>query len=204
MGLFAPKISPQDQVKKWKADLKSEERKIQRQIVKIEREEKKVTQSIKTMAKKDPGSAKILAKEVVQSRRARERLMTSKAQLNSVGMQLQQTYSMAKVMGSMQKSTEVMACMQNLVRLPAISMTMQAMSKEMAKAGLIEEMMNDMTEMEDDSLEDEAEDEVNRVMDELTAGTLAQAGAVSDRALPTKEQEGAEVDDMMARLEALK
>lgn len=56
----------------------------------INRAEKKVTVEIKKAASRgDMASAKILAKEVAQSRKAKDRLYTSKAHLNSIGMQLQ-------------------------------------------------------------------------------------------------------------------
>lgn len=54
-------------------------------------EEAKVKKSIKDAAKKGQMDvAKILAKEMVQSRKAVSKLYASKAQLNSVSMQMQQ------------------------------------------------------------------------------------------------------------------
>ena len=50
----------------------------------------KVKQSIKQAAKRgDTATAKLLAKEIVRSRKAVSRLHTSKAQMNSVVMQMQ-------------------------------------------------------------------------------------------------------------------
>lgn len=60
-------------------------------IVAIQMEEGKVKKSIKDAAKKGHTDvAKILAKEMVQSRKAVSKLYASKAQLNSVSMQMQQ------------------------------------------------------------------------------------------------------------------
>ena len=54
-------------------------------------EEAKVKKSIKDAAKKGQTDvAKILAKEMVQSRKAVSKLYASKAHLNSVSMQMQQ------------------------------------------------------------------------------------------------------------------
>lgn len=44
-----------------------------------------------------------------------------------------------RVAGSIQKSTEVMKSMQTLVKVPEVAQTMQELSKEMMKAGIIEE-----------------------------------------------------------------
>ena len=51
--------------------------------------ETKVKRSIKDAAKKNNMDVcKILAKELIQSKKAKNRIYTSKAQLNSVGMQM--------------------------------------------------------------------------------------------------------------------
>lgn len=76
-------------VKKWQQDIRAQNRGIERQIRSIEREEDKVKASIKQVAKRgDTKSCKSLAKELVRSRKHKDRLYTSKAQLNSVSMQL--------------------------------------------------------------------------------------------------------------------
>lgn len=67
-----------------------------------------------------------------------------------------------RVAGSLAKSTEVMQAMQRLVRVPEVAQTMQDMSKEMMKAGIIEELLDETFEdMEDqEELEDAAQVEV--------------------------------------------
>ncbi len=55
-----------------------------------------------------------------------------------------------KLVGSIQSSTEVMKAMSSLMRLPELQQTMQNMSKEMMKMGIIEEMMEDTMEALDD------------------------------------------------------
>lgn len=60
-------------------------------FIAIQREEAKVAKSIKEAAKKGQMDvAKILAKELVQSRKATSKLYASKAQMNSVIMSMQQ------------------------------------------------------------------------------------------------------------------
>jgi charged multivesicular body protein 3 len=133
---------------------------LDRQIRSIRREEDKIKKSMKEAAKKnDKQVCLILAKEVIRSRKAVNRIYASKAQLSSVQMQMQhqlcespaiatlnefmffddssQIFFSAtlKVSGSLAKSTEVMQAMQRLVRLPEIADTMREMSKEMTKAG---------------------------------------------------------------------
>ena len=105
---------PKDKVKEWKKQMRAEERKLDRQITsegcapgchldglppwltpppptpEIKNEETKVKQSVKQAVKRgDTSTAKMLAKEIVRSRKATARLYTSKAQMNSVVMQMQ-------------------------------------------------------------------------------------------------------------------
>ena len=69
-----------------------------------------------------------------------------------------------RVAGALQQSTEVMKAMQELVKLPDINKTMMDMSREMMKAGIIEEMVEDTMDMlEPEELEEEAQQEVDKV-----------------------------------------
>ncbi|KAK1236636.1 Vacuolar protein-sorting-associated protein 24 [Marasmius sp. AFHP31] len=169
----------------------------------------KARQTVKQLATKgDVKSARILAKEVVRSEKQKDRLSVSKARLGSIGTQLQQQMAMAKVTGSLQKSTEIMKLSNSLIKLPQISQTMREMSMEMtkveafsayatnylipSKAGIMEEMLEDTLEMEDDEeLEEEADEEVDKVLFQLTDGKLGQAGSVSTE-LPSLEDKMAE------------
>jgi len=90
MFAWSKPVDPKEQVKNWKSNMRAEAHKLDRQINKIQREELKVKQSIKAAAKRnDMSSCKQLAKEIARSRKAVARLHTSKAQMNSVVMQMQ-------------------------------------------------------------------------------------------------------------------
>lgn len=94
-GLWLPwaKPDPKEQVRKWKAEMRSEGRKLERQVRTIQAEEVKAKKAIKDAAKRgDPASAKVMAKELVRSRKVVNRLQISKVQLNSVVMQMQENY----------------------------------------------------------------------------------------------------------------
>eukprot|EP00054_Salpingoeca_dolichothecata_P037247 m.10247 g.10247 ORF g.10247 m.10247 type:complete len:212 (-) comp7374_c0_seq1:68-703(-) len=210
MGLFGNKApDPKELVRSWKANLRKENRTLDRQITSIEREEAKIKQSVRDAARKgNTDVCKILAKSLVNSRKARHRIHASKAQINSVMMNMQNQLSMLKVAGTLEKSTVVMKAMSDLVKLPEIQATMAAMSREMAKAGLIEEMIEDTFEsIEEDDVEEEAEEEVNKVLFELTKGQL---GTVPDnKKLAHADEEEEEVEDdaekaMRQRLEQLR
>ena len=139
MGLFGKSPDPKEQVNDWCKKLRKESNQVERQINGIRREEAKVTKSLKDAAKKgDKDVCKILAKEVVHSRKTVNKLYAAKANINSVQMQMKGQLATIKVAGAMSKSAEVMKTMQQLVKLPEIQKTMMEMSREMLKAGVIE------------------------------------------------------------------
>lgn len=116
-----------------------------------------------------------------------------------------------RVAGSLAKSTEVMQAMQRLVRVPEVAHTMQELSKEMMKAGIIEEMLEETMEGMEDSeeIEDAAQVEIDKVLFEITEGKLGEAPLPPVHtekepkiAEPVEDEE--ELQDMQSRLAALK
>eukprot|EP00252_Welwitschia_mirabilis_P026740 TRINITY_DN8872_c0_g1_i1.p1 TRINITY_DN8872_c0_g1~~TRINITY_DN8872_c0_g1_i1.p1 ORF type:complete len:209 (-),score=70.41 TRINITY_DN8872_c0_g1_i1:68-694(-) len=176
-SLFKPKLTPQQQLREWQRRLKQECRNLDRQIRDIQREEKPVQKAIKEAAKRnDMTSAKALAKEIVRSRQAVQRLHENKAQLNSVSMHLGEIIATARAVGQLSKSTEVMKLVNNLMKAPEVAATMQEFTKEMTKAGVIEEMVNDSLDsaLDSEDIEEETEEEVEKVLTELAGETAAQ------------------------------
>ncbi|RKP23792.1 Snf7-domain-containing protein [Syncephalis pseudoplumigaleata] len=206
---------PEELVREWRQSIRAQERQLERQIRSIETEELKVKRTIKQAAgRKDTASCRMLAKELVRSRRQKTRLHTNKAHLSSINMQLQQQLAMLKMSGTLKQSTEVMRAVNRLVRVPELSAQMQAMSMEMMKAGVISEMMEDTMDMlDDEELEDEADEEVEKVLFEVTNGKLGEAGAMPAEHIATAtpaeaaaavEEGEPELESMQARLEALR
>uniref|UniRef100_A0A8C7XDI0 Charged multivesicular body protein 3 n=1 Tax=Oryzias sinensis TaxID=183150 RepID=A0A8C7XDI0_9TELE len=204
-------------VNEWSQKIRKEMRVIDRQIRDIQREEEKVKRSIKDAAKKGQKDVcVILAKEMIQSKRAISKLYASKAQMNSVLLSMRNQLSVVRVAGSLQKSTEVMKAMQSLVKIPEIQATMRELSKEMMKAGIIEEMLEDTFEsMEDgEEMEEAAEEEVDKILFDLTAGALGKAPNKVTDALPELQPQGAaaasdeeseeDIEAMQSRLAALR
>eukprot|EP01121_Diplochlamys_sp_Union-15-3_P000323 TRINITY_DN10304_c0_g1_i1.p1 TRINITY_DN10304_c0_g1~~TRINITY_DN10304_c0_g1_i1.p1 ORF type:complete len:214 (+),score=54.22 TRINITY_DN10304_c0_g1_i1:66-707(+) len=208
--VFGKKPTPEETVKKWRRELRKEGYAIERQIRAIEREIAKITREIRIAAKTNINSARNMAKEIIRSRKAIERLHESKAHLNSVSLQLQQNLSTYKLAGCLKKSTEIMASMNRLIKLPELQATMMAMSREMEKSGLIEEMVHDIMS-DDEEIEDEAEEEVDKIMDELNLNLISVAPNVrhnknlkEKEPAPVEVEEDQEFTDMKARLNALR
>ena len=191
---------------------------LDRQINAIKREELKVTKSLKEAAKKgDKDVCHILAKEIINSRKAVTRLYTAKANLNSVQLQMKGQLATVKIAGALSSSAEVMKSMNALVKLPETQKAMMELSREMMKAGVIEEMLEDTMEGLDgeEDMEEAAQDEIDKIILELTTGKLGKAPAALKDTLPAPiaaktteveepEESEEELEEMQNRLEALR
>jgi len=214
MGLFGQaKRDPKELVREWQTKLRKESRVLDRQIQSIQREEDKVKKSLKDAAKKgDKDVLKVLAKEIVHSRKAISKIHAAKAQLKSVEYGMTQQLAVLRMSGAMQQSAEVMKSMQQLCKVSEVSAAMRELSKEMTKAGIMEEMMEDaFSGMEDDEeLEEDVQKEVDKVLSELTAGQIGKipdAGKDTLPVLPDVEdtaEDDEDISGMQERLEALR
>jgi len=168
-----------------------------------------------SQAKQANTETRIFAKELIRTRKQSARLATSKAQLQSVQMQVNEAFSVRKIEGSIKASTGIMKDVNSLVRLPELTGTMRELSQELVKAGIIEEMVGDS--LPDDELlegeDEEAEMEVDKVLGEVLQGKLGKVEGRKVKEKPVQEtpeeeeEEGeseAMLDQMRGRLEALK
>ncbi|WAQ82398.1 hypothetical protein PtA15_2A715 [Puccinia triticina] len=209
--LYGP--SPEERVRKWQAKIRTEERQMDREIRGIETAQNKVKIQLKQLASKnDLKNCKLLAKEIVRSNKQKDRLFTSKARLNSIRMQLQHQLATLKISGTLQKSTEIMKLSNSLMKLPELNKTMQEMSQEMMKAGIMSEMVEDAIDTldeDEEELEEEAEAEVQNVLFNITDGKLGQMGSVSSKlpqpelSEPAQENDLEDVERMQAQLNGL-
>jgi charged multivesicular body protein 3 len=206
--------------------IRSNIRKLDRDIASVKQVEAKTRNLIvqaDRRAQRDPSRGKQAQKEVrdfarelIRTRRTSTRLLTSKAQLNSVQMQVNEAFALRKIEGSIKASVGIMKDVNQLIRLPELAITMRDLSIELTKAGIIEEMVDDMMP-ETDLLEDEteAESEVDKVLGEILKDRMATEKLPTaplpqqpTEAEPVEEEEEedteAMMDQMRNRLQALK
>lgn len=175
-------------------------------------------------AKQAQKEARDYARELVRTRRASARLITSKAQLNSVRMQVNEAFAVRKIEGSIKSSVGIMKDVNTLIRLPELAGTMRELSVELMKAGIIDEMVEDALPEDDDALleDGEAEGEVDKVLSEVLKDrprkepSLPAAPEPEPQPVPALEAPAAEeaeedeenaeamMDQMRNRLEALR
>ena len=105
-----------------------------RQIHEIQRKEEDVKRSLKEANEKgDKDVCLTLEKALSHAREAISQINTSKAHINSIAMQLKNQAATLRLAGSLQKSTEVMKAMSQLIKVPEVAATMRDLSKEMMK-----------------------------------------------------------------------
>ena len=91
---------------------------------------------------------------------------------------------------------------------------MQELSREMMKAGIIEEMIeetiDEVTGMDEEEMEEKVADEVEKVLFEITKGQMGKMPTIADKEpiaggsteeVPEEEEE---IEEMQKRLQALK
>ena len=211
-------------MKKCNQLIRSNTRKLDRDILQLKALDSKTRQYILASSKRgqrNPSQAKqaasetrTFAKELIRIRKQSNRLATSKAQLQSVQMQVNEAFSVRKIEGSIKASTGIMKDVNSLVRLPELTGTMRQLSQELMKAGIIEEMMGDVVPDETlmDGEDEEAEGEVDKVLGEILEGKLGKAKVdqkpIGEEAAPEAEEDAEEqeatLEQMRGRLEALK
>jgi len=214
--------TPEEQKRKCNTLMRQQTRQLDREINKLKQLEGKtktfITQAARR-AQRNPSQAtqaaqetRTFARELIRVRKQSARLVTSQAQLQSVGMQVNEAFSVRKIEGSIKASVGIMKDVNTLVRLPELTGTMRELSQELMKAGIIEEMIGDS--MPDNELledeEEEAESEVDKVLSEVLKDKLPAAEQSLDlppvqSAEPEEEEDQEELlAQMRGRLEALK
>jgi len=212
--------SPEEQKRKCTQIMRANERKLDREILNLKTLDSKTRNLIlqaSKRAQRNPSQAKqasaetrIFARELLRVRKQHQRLTTSKATLNSVQMQVNEAFGMRKIEGSMKNSVGIMKDVNTLVRLPELTGTMQELSMELVKAGIIEEMVEDS--MPNDELlegeDEEAESEVDKVLGEILKDKVQAPAVPVDQPTEPAVEEDLDSEEMMAamrgRLEALK
>lgn len=186
----------------------------------LDRQEKQITMELKQRAKTASGAKDAalaaLAKQLVQVRKQREKLMTAKAHIGAVGMHATTMATQIAAASAIGSVTGAMATANKVMNVKETTKIMQQFQKENERLAVKEEMMDEalMDAFDSEGVEEEAE--------QVTAQVLAELGVEMDSKmvglnapssnLPAKEaqltQEEADaldsvLPDLHARLNAL-
>lgn len=192
--------------------LRKNKRELERSITQLQPLKKKTEALVKKAAKSgDYKSAKIYARELININNQHRKLHLSKTRLESITMSVNEQWQMTKLTQSMQLSSGVMKAVNQMTNLGMMTATFLELSKELMKAGIINEMMDDMVDLDmDDELESESLEEVNKIIESLTADKfdsieqeVPSVAMPEEIASPVEEEDTEMLDDMRNRLRAL-
>lgn len=196
-------------------------RELDRERQQMENQEKKTIAEIKKMAKAGQmDSVKILAKDLVRTRRYVKKFMVMKANIQAVSLKIQTLKANDSMATAMKGVVKAMKTMNKQMNLPQIQKIMMDFTKESEMMEMKEEMMSDAIDdaLGDEDDEEETEAVVGQVLDELglqiademkdlpsTAGSLAAGGAKAKQPQAAAAGGASDADaDLEARLENLK
>jgi len=217
--LFGRKLTPDEMLRKNQRALTKAMRELDRERVKMEQQEKKLIADIKKMAKQGQMDAvKIMAKDLVRTRKSIKKFMLMKANIQAVSLKIQTLKSQNAMAQAMKGVTKAMMSMNRQMKLPEIQKIMQEFEKQSEIMDMKEEMMNDVMDdaMGDDDEEEETDAIVTQVLDELglqltdqlTAVPIAGATVAAPGAkgkVPVAAAAEADADaDLQARLDNLR
>ncbi len=210
LDLFRRK-TPVEQMKEYKRGLDKTVRDLEKERNKLLQQEKKLMNDMRKMAKQDQmDSVRIMAKDLVRTRKYASKFYRMKTQVQAVSLRLQTMSSTAQMSTAMAGVTRAMQSMNAQMNIPAMQNVMREFERQNEMMGMKEEMMGDAIDevMDDDGVEEEeTEMEIAKVMDEVGLDFKAKVG-VTDSAMPATAQasKDEEADDqaLEARLAALK
>ncbi|CAO1407057.1 unnamed protein product [Diamesa serratosioi] len=196
--LFGKKMTPDEMMRKNQRALNKAMRDLDREKMKMEQQEKKVIADIKKLAKENQMDAvKIMAKDLVRTRRQVRKFMLMKANIQAVSLKIQTLKSQNTMAQAMKGVSKAMMNMNKQMNLPQIQQILHEFEKQSEIMDMKEEMINDAI---DDAMEDEGDEEegdaiVSQVLDELglqlsdtlsglpqAAGSLSVAGVKQPQA----------------------
>ncbi|KAK4247116.1 Snf7-domain-containing protein [Corynascus novoguineensis] len=200
-NMFA-RPDPQAQYRKCNALLRANMRKLDRDIAALKQTETKTKNLIIAANKRaQRGDAsrqrqaqrevRDFARELIRTRKASNRLVTGRAQLASVQMQVSEAFALRRIEGSIRAGVGIMKDVNALIRLPQFAQTMQELSVELMKAGIIEEMVGEVLPEDGDALaegeDEEAEGEIDKVLGEILKDRMETAGPLPSVPLPQQQ-----------------
>ncbi|XP_030636499.1 charged multivesicular body protein 2b [Chanos chanos] len=211
MASLFKKKTVDDVIREQNKELRGTQRQIARDRNALEKQEKQLEMEIKKMAKAGNRDAcKILAKQLVQLRKQKNRTYAVSSKVTSMSTQTKLMNSQMKMAGAMAKTTKTMQAVNKKMDPQKTMQTLQNFQKETAKMDMTEEMMNDtLDEIFDDSGdEEESQDIVNQVLDEIgieISGKMASAPSASRKnpVATTSKADGISDEEIERQLKAL-
>ncbi len=161
-----PAADPKSVGKEARKDIQSGTRDLEREIQKLEREEQKLVVEAKTLAKKgDLNGAKLAARNVVQIRNAKQRLLSSKSQMRSLSLKTHEIDAQMTQVAAVKSAAKAMSTMNAATDVKSMSAVLREFEKQSNVSQLTTESLDDLF---DDGEDDEADAEISKIFEELS------------------------------------
>ncbi|EDQ90236.1 uncharacterized protein MONBRDRAFT_20615, partial [Monosiga brevicollis MX1] len=168
--LFGRKKTPEELLRENQRMLKKAMRELDRERTALERQEAKTLIDIKKAAKAGQVEAsKIMAKDVVRTRRYVKKMIMMKTQIQAVSLKIQTLKSTNSMAQAMKGVTKAMGRMNAQMNLPGLQQIMMEFEKQSEMMDMKQEIMDDTVDevLGDEEDDEESEQLVNQVLDEL-------------------------------------
>ncbi|KAF9396563.1 hypothetical protein CPC16_000071 [Podila verticillata] len=178
--------SPSEVLRAHQRALNKAQRELDRERVKLEKLEPKLIMDIKRAAKAGQmNSCKVMAKDLIRTRRHVQKLYQMKTQLQAVGLRIQSLNSNQQMAQALQGATRAMRAMNKSMNLPQIQQTIMEFEKESEILDMKGEMMSDTVDeaMGEEGDEEEQDAVVDQVLDEIGVDILEPMVAVPRTAI---------------------
>ncbi|CAH1154421.1 unnamed protein product [Phaedon cochleariae] len=208
---FWSKPDPKDEQREVDRQLRKVGRDIERDRRQLERDEKRLELEIKKLAKEgDTDGCKLLAKQLVQMRKQRQRTYAANSKVQGIAFQNKAMGANVKLAEAMGTAGKTMSDMNKTMKPEQIAATIEAFTRENMKMEMTDDMINDtlddmLTESGD---EEESDHIINKVLDEIG---IEISGAVSGAPIPesgkigeSSKAKGMSDDDIVAQLAKLR
>ena len=144
MGLGASKPTLEEQLRANKRMMNKSIRELDRERMNLGVQEKKIIADIKLAAKNNQmSSVKIMAKDLVRTRRYMSKFYEMKSHLQGVQLRMQTIKSTEAMARSMAGATKAMTALSKQLDLPSLTAILQEFQSETEKLGITQEVMGD-------------------------------------------------------------
>ncbi|KAJ6455869.1 vacuolar sorting protein DID4 [Mycena sanguinolenta] len=177
--LFGRTVTPAERLRQHQRSLAKAQRELDRERTKLEAQEKKLIADIKKSAKDGQLNAcKVMAKDLVRTRRYVQKFYQMRTQLQAVGLRIQTLRSNQQMADAMRGATRAMALMNRGLNLPGIQRIMNEFEKESSMMDMKGEMMDDTVEevIGEEDEEEEGDKILQQVLDEIGVGISQKLG----------------------------
>lgn len=201
---FKKQPTAKESAKGVKKEVRGAQRELDRELRDIDRREAQLIAEIKKEARNGRDSTvRVLAKNLVQLRSSRERLLKARGTVGNMATQASAMAASITVADTLQNTTKVMHKMNKSVEKSALSI--EQYQREAERMNMTEEAMGDMLSeaFDTDELDDEADAVVGQVLAEVGLDTTKDFQDAPTAALPEPAAAEADTDALLRQLNAL-